>query len=115
MGKNVADFFMAKVEAGQAESHQDQKAQLIQYQNWLQALKSQVCEYLPQCAYSLSDPALIKATDLLRLLIAFKNKAWAAYQADWQNMSILRLTAETSMMPQSSATCLAGCRQCGSG
>ena len=82
MGKNVADFFMAKVEAGQAESHQDQKAQLIQYQSWLQALKCQVCEYLPQCAYSLSDPALIEATDLLKLLIAFKNRAWAAYRAD---------------------------------
>ena len=82
VAKNVADFFMAKVDAEQSESHKSQKAQLIQYQNWLHALKSQVCEYLPQCAYSLSAPALVDATDLLKLLIVFKDSAWTAYQAD---------------------------------
>ena len=82
MGKNAADFFMAKVDAEQSESHRSQKAQLIQYQNWLQALRSQVCEYLPRCAYSLSDPALIDATALLKLLITFKDSTWATYQAD---------------------------------
>ena len=82
VAKNVADYFMAKVDAEQSGSHPAQKGQLIQYQNWLQALRSQVCEYLPQCGYTLSDPALIEATDLLKLLIAFKDSSWAAYQAD---------------------------------
>lgn len=82
VAKNAADFFLAKVDAEQSESHQAQKKQLIQYQNWLQALRTQVCEYLPYCAYTLSDPALIEATDLLKLLIIFKDSSWAAYQAD---------------------------------
>ena len=82
MGKNVADFFMARLDAANSESHTFQRQQLLQYQNWLSALKSQVCEWLPQCAYSLQDPHLIMAADLLKLILDFKHAAWAAYQAD---------------------------------
>lgn len=82
VGKNVADFFMARLDADNSESHMSQRTQLLQYQNWLHALKSQVCEWLPQCAWSLQDPQLIQAADLLRLIVEFKNTAWAAYQAD---------------------------------
>lgn len=56
VGKNVADFFMAKLDTDHSESHTAQRTQLLQFQTWLSALRSQVCEWLPQCAYSKHDP-----------------------------------------------------------
>ena len=82
VGKNVAEFFMAQLDVDHKESHASQRIQLMKYQNWLSALRSQVCEWLPQCAYNVHDPQLILAADLLKLIISFKNAAWAAYQAD---------------------------------
>lgn len=80
-GKNVADLFMAKLEVDHSESHTSQRTQLMQYQNSFSALRSQVFEWLPQCAYSVHDPQLILEADLLKLILGFRNAAWAAYQA----------------------------------
>lgn len=90
------------------ESPQCQRTQLFQFQNWLQALRTQVCEYVPQCAYSLSDPALIEAADLLRLIIAFKNKAWAAYQADMSALGHARLDSIRGIHDATLLCCMFG-------
>ena len=82
VGKNVADFFMAKLDADHSESHASQRIQLLQFQTWLSGLMSQVCEWVPQCAHDKHDPQLIITADLLKLLLSFKSAAWATYQAD---------------------------------
>ena len=108
VAKNVADYFLAKVDAEQSESHRAQKDQLQHYQNWLQALRTQVCEYLPQQAYTLTDPALIEATDLLKLLIIFKDSAWAAYQADMAQLGHARLDSIRGIHDATMLCCLFG-------
>lgn len=65
---------MAKLYADNNESHTSQWTQLFQYQIWLHALKSQVCEWLLQHAWSLQDryPHLIQAADLLELAVCIQ-------------------------------------------
>ena len=108
VAKNVADFFLARVEAEQAESHHSQRTQLLQFHNWLQALKSQVCEYVPQCAYTLQDPALIEAADLLKLIIAFKDQAWAAYTADMATYGHARVDSIRGIHDAAMICCMFG-------
>ena len=99
---------MAKVDAEQAESHQSQRTKLLQFQNWLSALKAQVCEYVPQCAYTLSDSALLEAADLLKLILAFKDKCWAAYQADMSQYGHARVDSIRGIHDATLLCCMFG-------
>ncbi|DBA77227.1 TPA: hypothetical protein ACH3X2_008494 [Trebouxia sp. C0005] len=83
VGKNVADFFMAKLDVDHSESHTSQRTQLMQYQNWLSALRSQVCEWLPQCAYSIHDPQLILAEAHLELQECCLGSISGRHQSMW--------------------------------
>lgn len=82
VAKNVAEFFLAKLLSNSTAAPSAQANQLHQFLNWLSALKSQVLEWLSKCAFSLQDPELIQAADLLKLITAFKASAVAAYEAD---------------------------------
>ena len=77
----MVTFFMSRADAGQPQAHQ---AQLWQYKNWLSAIHVQVAEWLPASSASPSDPLLIEAAELLKLISSYMHKAWAAYQADMQ-------------------------------
>ena len=81
VAKNVAAFFRARVTGAHSQS---QKDQLLVYKQWVTALQQQVCECLPLASYRPDDPQLIKAIDLLKLIITFKDSAWAAYQHDME-------------------------------
>ena len=59
-------------------------AQLDHFKAWLVFIRLQVPEWVPQTQ---SDPVLIEAADLLQLIIAFKDSAMLAYQADIQHLS----------------------------
>ena len=80
--KRLASMFHSKLEPHQS-AH---KEQLDQYMVWLDSIRLQALEWVPQTNASQSDPVLIEAADLLKLIIAFKDSAMSAYQADMKQL-----------------------------
>ena len=52
----------------------------------LAAIKVQVCEWVPQKKLSNSDPIIIEAADLLKLIMDFRDSAIAVYHAEVQQL-----------------------------
>ena len=73
--KRLASMCHSKLEPHQS-AH---KEQLDQYMVWLDSIRLQALEWVPQTNVSQSDAVLIEAADLLKLIIAFKDPAMSAY------------------------------------